>query len=52
LILGELYADMGHKKKRALHNLNKAEAAFKEMDMAYWLRRTQKVLRSHPTLRA
>ena len=51
LILGELYADMGH-KKRALHNLNKAAAAFKEMDMAYWLRRTQKVLRSHPRLRA
>jgi DNA-binding NarL/FixJ family response regulator/class 3 adenylate cyclase/tetratricopeptide (TPR) repeat protein len=50
LMLGELWADMGRKKK-ALQNLNGAAAAFKEMDMTYWLRRTQQVLRTHPKLR-
>jgi tetratricopeptide (TPR) repeat protein len=50
LILGELWADMGRKKK-ALQGLNEAAAAFKEMDMTYWLRRTQQILSSHPALR-
>ena len=50
LILGELWADMGRKKK-ALQDLNEAAAAFKEMDMTYWLRRTQQIMRSYPALR-
>jgi len=43
LFLGELYADAGQQEK-ALENLKKAEAAFQEMGMDYWLRRTQEVL--------
>jgi tetratricopeptide (TPR) repeat protein len=41
--LGELYADKGQKDK-ALESLKKAEAAFQEMGMDYWLCRTQEVL--------
>ena len=41
--LGELYADMAQKEK-ALETLKKAEGAFQEMGMDYWLRRTQTVL--------
>jgi len=41
--LGELYADTGQRKK-ALETLKKAEGAFREMGMDYWLRRTQEVL--------
>jgi tetratricopeptide (TPR) repeat protein len=41
--LGELYADTG-KKEKALKTLKTAEAAFQEMGMDYWLRRTQEVL--------
>ncbi len=37
--LGEIYAHSGHKEK-ALQNLKKAEAMFKEMGMDYWLART------------
>jgi len=43
LYLGELYADMGQREK-ALETLKEAEAAFQEMGMDYWLRRTQEVL--------
>jgi len=43
LSLGELYADMGQKKK-ALETLKKAEGMMQEMGMDYWLRRTQGVL--------
>ena len=43
LFLGELYTDTGQKKK-ALETLKEAEAAFQEMGMDYWLRRTQEVL--------
>ncbi|GAF90894.1 unnamed protein product, partial [marine sediment metagenome] len=43
LFLGELYADTG-KKEKALETLKKAEGAFREMGMDYWLRRTQEVL--------
>jgi class 3 adenylate cyclase/tetratricopeptide (TPR) repeat protein len=43
LYLGELYADIG-KRKKALENLNKAEGHFKEMGMDYWLVKTQEVL--------
>jgi tetratricopeptide (TPR) repeat protein len=43
LFLGELYADIGQKEK-ALETLKEAEAAFQEMGMDYWLRRTQEVL--------
>lgn len=43
LFLGELYIDTGHKAK-ALNNLKKAEAAFSEMGMDYWLQRTQGLL--------
>ena len=42
LYLGELYADTGQKEK-ALENLKKAENAFQEMGMDYWLSRTQEV---------
>jgi hypothetical protein len=31
-------------KEKAIENLNKAEAMFREMRMDYWLTRTQKVL--------
>jgi len=41
--LGELYADVGQREK-ALETLKKAEGAFQEMGMDYWLRRTQEVL--------
>ena len=44
LFLGELYADMGQTEK-TLENLKKAEGAFREMGMDYWLRRTQEVLK-------
>ena len=44
LYLGELYADMGQREK-ALDTLKKAEGAFQEMGMDYWLRRTQEVLK-------
>jgi len=43
LFLGELYADMGQTEK-TLENLKKAEGAFREMGMDYWLRRTREVL--------
>jgi len=43
LYLGELYADTGQREK-ALETLKKAEAAFQQMGMDYWLRRTQEVL--------
>jgi tetratricopeptide (TPR) repeat protein len=43
LYLGELYADTG-KRERALENLKRAEKAFQEMKMDYWLSRTRKVL--------
>ncbi|KPJ54543.1 MAG: hypothetical protein AMJ37_00495 [Dehalococcoidia bacterium DG_18] len=43
LYLGELYADTNQKEK-ALKLLKKAETAFQEMGMDYWLRRTQEVL--------
>jgi tetratricopeptide (TPR) repeat protein len=42
LYLGELYADTGQ-KEMAIENLKKAESAFKEMGMDYWLSRTQEV---------
>jgi tetratricopeptide (TPR) repeat protein len=41
--LGELYADTGQKEK-ALETLKKAESAFKEMGMDYYLRKTQEGL--------
>jgi tetratricopeptide (TPR) repeat protein len=43
LYLGELYADTG-KREKALENLKRAEKAFQEMGMDYWLARTQGVL--------
>jgi tetratricopeptide (TPR) repeat protein len=43
LRLGELYADMRQKEK-ALETLKKAESAFRNMGMDYWLRRTQEAL--------
>jgi len=43
LFLGRLYANMGQKEK-AMETLKKAEAAYQEMGMDYWLRRTQEVL--------
>jgi len=43
LYLGELYADMGQREK-ALENLKRAERAFQEMGMDYWLSRTQAVI--------
>ena len=44
LYLGELYADMGQKEK-ALENLNKAEKMFQDMEMDYYLAKTQEVLK-------
>ena len=41
--LGELHADAGQ-KERARENLIKAEKMFREMEMDYWLTRTQEVL--------
>ena len=43
LFLGEIYADTGQREK-ALENLKKAEGMFKEMEMDYWLAKTQEVL--------
>lgn len=43
LHLGESYTDTGQKEK-ALENLKKAEAEFRDMGMDYYLRRTQEVL--------
>jgi len=43
LALGELYYDIGQRES-AFANLNKAERLFKEMEMDYWLRRTQSIL--------
>jgi predicted ATPase/class 3 adenylate cyclase len=43
LRLGELYVDMRQKEK-ALATLKKAESAFRNMGMDYWLRRTREVL--------
>ena len=43
LYLGELYADIGQ-RENALETLKKAEDAFQEMGMDYYLRRTQEVL--------
>ena len=43
LFLGELYADSGQEKK-ALEKLKIAEGMFKEMEMEYWLTKTQEVL--------
>ncbi len=43
LFLGELYADIG-RKDEALANLKKAEKMFINMEMDYWLKKTQKVL--------
>jgi class 3 adenylate cyclase len=43
LLLGELYADRGEKRK-ARENLKKAEGMFQEMGMDYWLAKTQEVL--------
>jgi tetratricopeptide (TPR) repeat protein len=43
LYLGELYVEMDQSEK-ALETLKTAEAAFQEMGMDYWLRRTQEVL--------
>jgi len=43
LYLGEIYGSAG-KKRKALANLKRAENMFHDMDMKYWLRRTQNVL--------
>ena len=43
LFLGELYADAGQ-EERAISQLRKAKAMFQEMDMDYWLAKTEKVL--------
>jgi tetratricopeptide (TPR) repeat protein len=43
LYLGELYAHTGQREK-ARENLHKGEAMYREMDMEYWLRRTQSEL--------
>ncbi|MFC1856911.1 adenylate/guanylate cyclase domain-containing protein [Thermodesulfobacteriota bacterium] len=43
IFLGEFYADTGQKEK-ALENLRKAEAEFRDMGMDYWLKKTQEVL--------
>jgi len=45
LSLGELYADTGQRQE-ALKTLKKAEDAFREMGMDYYLRRTQTVVQS------
>jgi tetratricopeptide (TPR) repeat protein len=41
--LGEIYAN-ARQKEKALGNLKKAEAAFQEMEMDYWLGKTRKEL--------
>jgi cytochrome c-type biogenesis protein CcmH/NrfG len=43
LLLGELYADSG-RRREALDALGRAQGAFKEMGMDYWLARTEKAL--------
>jgi len=43
MYLGEIYADAGQKEE-ALENLKKAEGMFQEMEMDYWLGKTQEVL--------
>ena len=43
LLLGELYADAG-RTAEARENLEKAERMFREMEMDYWLAKTQEVL--------
>lgn len=43
IFIGELYIDIGQKEK-ALEYLKKAESMAKEMNMDYWLKRTQKAL--------
>jgi tetratricopeptide (TPR) repeat protein len=43
LFLGELCADAGQREK-ALETLKKAESAYREMGMDYWLRKTQEVM--------
>jgi tetratricopeptide (TPR) repeat protein len=40
LFLGELHADMGHRRK-AQRYLKKAEDMFRDMGMDYWLKKTQ-----------
>jgi hypothetical protein len=41
--LGELYVDTGQ-KERALETLKKAKKMFQEMQMEYWLTKTNEVL--------
>jgi tetratricopeptide (TPR) repeat protein len=41
--LGEMYVDTGQKDK-ALETLKKAEKLFREMEMDYWLAKTQEIL--------
>jgi hypothetical protein len=36
----------GHQKEHAIQNLKKAEKAFREMGMDYWVAKTQEVLES------
>jgi len=43
LYLGEIFSD-ARQNEKAIENLRKAEAEFREMDMPYWLGRTQEVL--------
>jgi tetratricopeptide (TPR) repeat protein len=43
LFFAEINRDSGNKEK-AMENLKKAETMFKEMEMDYWVARTQKVL--------
>lgn len=43
LSIGEFYIDIDQKEK-ALEYLKRAESMSKEMEMDYWLKRTQKVL--------
>jgi tetratricopeptide (TPR) repeat protein len=43
LFLGEIYTQ-GGKTEEAMENLKKAETMFQEMDMAYWLSKTQDAL--------
>jgi tetratricopeptide (TPR) repeat protein len=43
LILGKLYLNAGEKDK-AVKNIKKAEEAFQEMGMGYWLNSARKIL--------
>ena len=45
LFLGELYLDSGQREK-ALKYLKKAEENFKDMEMDYWLKKTEDILKS------